>query len=216
MYSKNCNHEISEDSRFFKYCGADLEPPVFSENQASFVQVQSKSKMPLYIGLGVVGLVVIFTCVFLIVHTLTDKEETTELSVAPTAQTQAETVQIASNESDATKASEGNTYNYYYYNTNGNPGSYQNSSTDGYLWPTDSAYITYSDLSYYSKKQVEAIRNEIYARHGYVFKTDEWSSYFNQRSWYSPNPNYSDSWLSSVERSNIDVIVQYEKDHGWK
>ena len=85
-----------------------------------------------------------------------------------------------------------------------------------YLLPSDSRLITEADLAGMDQQQVALARNEIYARHGYVFKTDKWSSYFNARSWYTPNYNYSESLLTDVERANIDTIVKYEKSMGWK
>jgi len=55
-------------------------------------------------------------------------------------------------------------------------------------------------------------RNEIFARHGYVFKKEPFKSYFEAKSWYTPNPSFkgSDSQLSSVEKYNIKLILKYE------
>jgi hypothetical protein len=55
------------------------------------------------------------------------------------------------------------------------------------------------------------LRNEIYARHGKVFK-DRWlQGYFKSFDWYKPNPRYTDSVLTSVERQNAAAIAAYEK-----
>ncbi|MDX6710181.1 MAG: hypothetical protein QOH96_1197 [Blastocatellia bacterium] len=55
------------------------------------------------------------------------------------------------------------------------------------------------------------LRNEIYARHGRVFK-DKWlNKYFRSFDWYKPNSAYSDSSLSTLERQNVAAILAYEK-----
>ena len=55
------------------------------------------------------------------------------------------------------------------------------------------------------------LRNEIYARHGKVFK-DRWlQSYFKSFDWYKPNPRYTDATLTEVERQNAAAIAAYEK-----
>ena len=55
------------------------------------------------------------------------------------------------------------------------------------------------------------LRNEIYARHGKVFK-DRWlQGYFKSFDWYKANPNYSDAVLTAVEKQNIAAIAAYEK-----
>jgi hypothetical protein len=55
------------------------------------------------------------------------------------------------------------------------------------------------------------LRNEIYARHGKVFK-DKWlQSYFKSFDWYKPNPRYTDAALTEVERQNAAAIAAYEK-----
>jgi len=55
------------------------------------------------------------------------------------------------------------------------------------------------------------LRNEIYARHGKVFK-DRWlQGYFKSFDWYKPNPRYTDSVLTQVERQNAAAIAAYEK-----
>jgi hypothetical protein len=55
------------------------------------------------------------------------------------------------------------------------------------------------------------LRNEIYARHGKVFK-DKWlQKYYASFDWYKVNPKYSDAALTSVERQNAASIAAYEK-----
>lgn len=60
-------------------------------------------------------------------------------------------------------------------------------------------------------EDVKKMREEIYARHGKVFK-DPWTQkYFASLDWYKPDPNYSDASLSAVEKRNLVVIAGYEK-----
>jgi hypothetical protein len=55
------------------------------------------------------------------------------------------------------------------------------------------------------------LRNEIYARHGKVFK-DRWlQGYFKSFDWYKPDPKYTDAVLTAVERQNAAAIAAYEK-----
>jgi len=60
-------------------------------------------------------------------------------------------------------------------------------------------------------EDVRKMRDEIYARHGKVFK-DQWTQkYFQSFDWYKANPTYSDAQLSAVEKGNLGVIANYEK-----
>lgn len=51
--------------------------------------------------------------------------------------------------------------------------------------------------------------NEIYARHGYVFKTDSIRHYYQSQSWYHENYNFSESDLSEIESYNIGLLRKY-------
>jgi hypothetical protein len=60
-------------------------------------------------------------------------------------------------------------------------------------------------------EDVRKMRDEIYARHGKVFK-DQWTQkYFASFDWYKANPNYTDASLTPVEKGNLVVIAAYEK-----
>jgi len=60
-------------------------------------------------------------------------------------------------------------------------------------------------------EDVRKMREEIYARHGKVFK-DPWTQkYFASFDWYKANPNFNDASLSAVEKGNLVVIAGYEK-----
>ena len=60
-------------------------------------------------------------------------------------------------------------------------------------------------------EDVRKMRDEIYARHGKVFK-DPWTQkYFASLDWYTADPKYTDASLSAVERQNLVTIAAYEK-----
>jgi YARHG domain-containing protein len=55
------------------------------------------------------------------------------------------------------------------------------------------------------------MRQEIYARHGKVFKEPWLQKYFSSFAWYKADPNFTDDALSDVEKKNIATIAAYEK-----
>ena len=60
-------------------------------------------------------------------------------------------------------------------------------------------------------EDVSQMRQEIYARHGKVFKEPWLQKYFSSFDWYKANPDYTDASLSEVEKQNIATIAAYEK-----
>lgn len=86
----------------------------------------------------------------------------------------------------------------------------------GYIFPSDRTYITEADMRYWDQTTALLARNEIFARHGYVFQTDYIQNYFSAQSWYYPNPQYKGTGLSKVEQANVDTILAYEKKKGWQ
>ena len=55
------------------------------------------------------------------------------------------------------------------------------------------------------------MRQEIYARHGKVFKEPWLQKYFSSFDWYTPDPNFTEASLTEVEKKNIATIAAYEK-----
>ena len=85
-----------------------------------------------------------------------------------------------------------------------------------FLFPSDVKLITENDLDGFTKEEVAIIRNEIYARHGYIFKTEPFITYFNGKSWYSKNESFHEGMLNDTERANREFIVSYEEKRGWR
>jgi hypothetical protein len=62
----------------------------------------------------------------------------------------------------------------------------------------------------YSKEELKMIRNEIYARHGYIFSNPVVKKYFEAKSWYKPTQPDVSGLLSEIERLNIAQIRRAE------
>ena len=83
-----------------------------------------------------------------------------------------------------------------------------------YLISYSSNYkLSYADISGLSKYELSLARNEIYARHGYIFKTKQYKDYFSAKWWYKPNKYFSERWLSSTENYNIAFLLKAEKNY---
>ncbi len=67
-----------------------------------------------------------------------------------------------------------------------------------------------SDMEGLTSWDLKVMRNEIFARHGYIFRTQEMIDYFSQKSWYTPRYDDVSSLLSSIEKKNVEFIKIYE------
>jgi len=94
-------------------------------------------------------------------------------------------------------------------------------STGRYLFPTDTAVITDKQLSSLTRIELILIRSEIYARHGYVFSDRGLQDFFTIRTWYKPDSSsdpssFDYSVLNEYERRNLEKILTYESNRGWR
>ena len=60
-------------------------------------------------------------------------------------------------------------------------------------------------------EDLRVLRNEIYARHGRVFKDKQLQAYFVSQAWYKPNPEFTDEQLSEIEVGNLAKIKEAEE-----
>ena len=82
-----------------------------------------------------------------------------------------------------------------------------------YIFPfSDIKLISYAEIENLDYNLRAYARNEIFARHGYIFKTAKFNNYFESKYWYSPNPYYNGDtqMLNSIEIENIERIKKYE------
>lgn len=85
-------------------------------------------------------------------------------------------------------------------------------TSDYIFYSSNTSYLTDSQLSNLDKNTLALARNEIFARHGYVFTMEPFVTYFNNKTWYNPNPNFKgeDSELNEYEKANYRKIQEWE------
>ena len=81
---------------------------------------------------------------------------------------------------------------------------------DAFLFPSDSVLITEGELEKLDDKTVELIKNEIYARHGYIFTNRALKKYFESFNWYEPSEEYSPNLLNPTEKANLKTIKKFQ------
>ena len=85
----------------------------------------------------------------------------------------------------------------------------------GYL--ADNSYLDQSFISQFSAKGACFAKNEIYARHGRRFNSQELQNFFDSMHWYEGNvnpENFSDSVFNEYEIANIQALTDYENQIG--
>lgn len=70
--------------------------------------------------------------------------------------------------------------------------------------------LTADELVNMSQEDLRIMRNEIYARHGYIFQKEDMKQYFNAKTWYKPLTNNVNNLLTEIEKQNITLIRRYE------
>lgn len=71
--------------------------------------------------------------------------------------------------------------------------------------------LTEADVENYGVEELEIMRNEIYARHGYSFKNKKMRQYFESKDWYVPVGVDIRAQLTNDEVENIALIYRYEE-----
>ena len=79
---------------------------------------------------------------------------------------------------------------------------------------SDREYISDDDLADMSPQQLTYARNEIYARHGYIFQSQELTEFFSQKSWYHPVSGFEEGFFNEYEKYNAVYILEYQKENG--
>lgn len=66
--------------------------------------------------------------------------------------------------------------------------------------------LTKEDIAGIAPAELRTLRNTVFARHGRVFQTQELNDHFKSRSWYTPNSDYSDEFLTLIDSENVNLI----------
>ncbi|MDY3918096.1 MAG: YARHG domain-containing protein [Candidatus Limivivens sp.] len=81
------------------------------------------------------------------------------------------------------------------------------------FYDSDTRYLTESEVQSLSLKMACYAKNEIYARRGRLFQSQELKDYFEEKSWYygriSPE-SFSDEIFNKYELENIRVLTEWE------
>jgi hypothetical protein len=81
------------------------------------------------------------------------------------------------------------------------------------LFETDRKYYTKEEFESEPMLVIHLAKNEIYARHGYVFADKDLYNYFMGCIWYSPisdSANFDDSVFNEYERANLEILADLD------
>lgn len=81
------------------------------------------------------------------------------------------------------------------------------------LYFTDMKYYTEQDFKDDPAVIIHLAKNEIYARHGYIFKDEDLNNYFKGCAWYHPLYNsdeFDDSIFNEYEKKNLELLIELD------
>lgn len=71
--------------------------------------------------------------------------------------------------------------------------------------------IQQNQLYRLNSDQLFIARNEIFARHGYIFNDKKLQNYFESQAWYKPNPSAKGDTSDEIEKYNAKLIMDMEE-----
>ena len=99
-----------------------------------------------------------------------------------------------------------------YQSSNSNSDEYERITPDAGKINASTTLLKKTDVENMYKRDLEVMRNTIYARHGYSFKNREMRYFFdNYVDWYIPVSTDVSGELTDIEKKNIELIKRYEK-----
>lgn len=81
------------------------------------------------------------------------------------------------------------------------------------VYPT--YYLSEGEAGDMDQEQIQFLINQIYAKNGYVFRSQEIQNYFSQMPWYVAVSNDTSRLsMSSLDRSNLNLLIRFRDQHG--
>ena len=81
------------------------------------------------------------------------------------------------------------------------------------LFATNKQYYTKENFENEPKLVIHLAKNEIYARHGYIFKNEDLYNYFMGCVWYNPTckaEDFDDSVINEYEKANLEILASMD------
>jgi hypothetical protein len=70
-----------------------------------------------------------------------------------------------------------------------------------------------AEMAQYTKSDLQLMRNEIFARYGYIFRSGgKMEAHFKKQDWYSPTSKDVNGALTEIEKRNIQMIRKWENN----
>lgn len=229
MHCRQCGQKIAVDAKFCNKCGAKVDPSNTTEpvpqpqrqwsDRNTIIVLSAVMVVAIVVGLGLKQ-----------IRKGSDSRitKTNAETVALTSSALVETTNFQggeiSTESDPIY-DQGDQYiateidNIYESNYVITETTYQQSEEVAYiLADSNSRYLTKADLAGFNAERCRLARNEIYARHGRMFKDELLQAYFSGKPWYHASiapDSFAESRLNQYEIANRNLIVEYEKENGY-
>ena len=87
---------------------------------------------------------------------------------------------------------------------------------EGYILPSNWVYLDRADIEGFDERTTTLAINELYARYGYPFGNGQYRAYFDARPWYQAIDGVTEPNFTDIERANLDLLVIYSQEHGWR
>lgn len=198
MYCHNCGEENIEGAKFCSKCGK----PLNTDTGEKVINKKTTGKNRKIVLITFVGIVLCGIVFAMWNSRKSVRLERIEDEVKITQETKAEEKVLPFFTSQQGEFSDGDTPN-------------------GYILPeSDSRVYTREELMGLTDEELRIARNEIFARHGRKFTSEDMNLYFSGQVWYTPIYEAAefdalgDSVLNEVERMNRDQIVELENNMG--
>jgi uncharacterized membrane protein YvbJ len=187
----SCGHKLNEYTQFCTNCNSRVR-------QAKKRIGLRKKRFVAGVG-AVIGLLIVFGVAYFIVNAFTHNEHQTDVAARKTI------VQPKNNHLDKSRESSKEKKPALKTSSENKKPSLSN-----YILPdSDKKFLSEGDIASLTKEELRLARNEIYARHGYVFKSADLQKYFSSKPWYHANPAYHNS-LSKIEIKNSELLSARE------
>jgi hypothetical protein len=163
-----------------------------------------KKKQRMYIVIGVA--ILLLLGLFMTIIPSSDKESNKDVQTIEEQSKATESEEASSNAYDQPRRKEENKQEK-------TPIIEEGAVDNGSINSLSERRLVEEDLVGKAKKELEIMRNSIYARYGYKFKREDLLDYFSQYSWYNPITNDMGAIynkMNDIEKYNVDFIKKHE------